>query len=90
MISRMVAEMLSSRDTGDGLYQAARLEGGGYALVIGGKPIQRRYVLPFNPGIDVTIELYDNLVELQRDWVACMDDIENSEIMLMRQPIISD
>jgi hypothetical protein len=84
MRDRRVAEILQSRGTSEGLYQALKLKNGSYALVVRGDPVQKGDVLPINPRNDVEVEFYDNLAELERDWQSCMDDIENSDIMLVR------
>ena len=80
--ARRIAEVLRSRDTSDGLYQAVQLEDKSYALIRGGNALQRRDVLPFEPRDGVAIEYYPKIGELEADWAACMDDIESSDSML--------
>jgi hypothetical protein len=82
--SRRIAAVLWSRDTSDGLYQAVQLEDGSYALIRGDNVVQRRDVLPFEPRPGVEIHPYAEIAELENDWAACMDDIENSDLMLGR------
>lgn len=82
--ARCIAAVLLSRDTSDGLYQAVQLEDGSYALIRGGDVVQRRDVLPFEPGTGAEIHPYAEIAELENDWAACMDDIENSDLMLGR------
>jgi hypothetical protein len=84
--ARRIAEVLRSRNTSEGIYQALLLEDKSYALIRGGNPVQRRDVLPFEPRDGVAIEFYPKIGELKADWAACMDDIENSDIMLGWRP----
>jgi hypothetical protein len=82
--ARRIAAVLRSRDTSDGLYQAVQLEDGSYALIRGGDAVQRRDILPFEPRTGVEIHPYAAIADLENDWAACMDDIENSDLMLRR------
>ncbi len=82
--ARSVAAVLQTRDTSDGLYQAVQLEDGSYALIRGGNPVQQRDVLPFEPRNGAEIYPYPKLADLENDWAACMDDIDNSDLMLRR------
>jgi hypothetical protein len=82
--ARRIAAILSSRDTSDGLYQAVRLEDQSYVLIRGGNPVHQRDVLPFEPGNGAEIHHYGEINELEAAWADCMDDIENSELMLGR------
>ncbi len=77
---RRIAAVVQSRDTSDGLYQAVQLEDESYALIRGGNAVQRRDVLPFEPGNGMEIHLYAEIDKLEAAWAACMDDIENSEL----------
>ena len=80
---RRIAAVLQVCDTSDGLYQAVRLEDGSYALLQGGSAVRQRDVLPFEPsnGMEV-VGHYNEREDLENDWAACMDDIDNSNLML--------
>jgi hypothetical protein len=43
-------------------------------------------VLPFEPRDGAEIHTYAERQALEADWAAAMDDIENSDMMLNRQP----
>ena len=59
--------------TRERLYQVAELTGSKYALVIGEIPLERRGVLPIDPGKGGTIRYYDDLSKVQRAWADCED-----------------
>jgi hypothetical protein len=84
--ARRIGAVRQACDTSDGPYQAVQLEDGSYALLHGGNAVRRRDVLPFEPrnGMEI-IGHYDKRDDLENDWAACMDDIENSDMMLNRQ-----
>lgn len=83
--ARRIAAVLQVHATSDGLYQAVQLEDGSYALLHGGNAVRRHDVLPFEPrnGMEI-IGHYDERDGLENDWAACMDDIDNSDLMLRR------
>jgi hypothetical protein len=83
--SRRIAAVLQVCATSDGLYQAVQLQDGSYALLHGGNAVRRRDLLPFEPrnGMGI-IGRYDEHDNLENDWAACMDDIDNSDLMLRR------
>ena len=85
--ARRIVEVLRSRATSDGLYQAVQLEDKSYALIRGGSPVQRRQVLAFEPGNGAEIHTYAEVRHLEEDWAMAMDDIENSDLMLEGRPI---
>jgi hypothetical protein len=82
--ARRIAAVLQSLDTSDGLYQAVQLEDESYALIRGGNAVQRRDVLPFEPGNGMEIHPFAEINELEAAWAACIDDIENSDLMRRR------
>lgn len=89
--ARRIAAVLQVCHTSDGLYQAVQLEDGSYVLLRGGDAaVRRRDVLPFEPrdGMEI-IGHYDALGVLENDWAGCMDDIENSDMMMNRQTEVS-
>jgi hypothetical protein len=49
--------------------------------------VQRRQVLPFEPGNGAEIHTYAEVRHLEEDWAMAMDDIENSDLMLEGRPI---
>ena len=83
--ARRIAAVLQVCTTSDGPYQAVQLEDGSYALLRGGNAVQQRDVLPFEPrnGMEI-IGHYDKRDDLENDLAACMDDIDNSDLMLRR------
>jgi hypothetical protein len=88
--ARSIAEVLASCATSDGLYQAVRLQDESYVLIRGGGPVQPGEVLPFEPRNGMQIDSYPTRHELETDWAAAMDDIENSEMMLERRHISTE
>jgi hypothetical protein len=82
--ARRIAAVLRSRNTSDGFYQAVQLEDESYALIRRSNAVQRRDVLPFEPRNGVEIHPYAEIGQLEKAWAACMDDIENSDLMLGR------
>jgi hypothetical protein len=83
--ARPIAAVLQVCATSDGLYQAVQLEDGSYALLHGGNAVRRRDVLPFESrnGMEI-LGHYDERSDLENNWAACMDDIDNSDLMLHR------
>ncbi len=79
--ARRIAAVLRSSDTSDGLYQVVQLEDKSYALIRGGNTVHRRDVLPFEPSNGAEIYPYARIDELEEAWAACMDAIENSELV---------
>jgi len=57
--------------TSEGPYQAAEMEDGRFALVIGDIGLKVRGVLPIDPVDKGSIHYYDELPALQEAWEAC-------------------